>query len=335
MGLASTKEQSVTTAIENQDVTELRTIMRDLTPEQIRTLGKSLATLDENQCTILHYATWQDNPELLAPFLDYADDLELRDGFGWTPLMTAVNRGSKPNVNLLLGRGAKVDCDSCGGMSLIADAMNFSDAELVLILIDHGARVIPTPEMLANGQEQSVFHLLHYAVDDGLPDIAQLLIEKGRIPLNTLDQSGWSPLHLAAGHNNSVMALLLLDKGADVNIRDSNGNTPLAWAREMNGKEVMNELEKRGGVADIEWHGDKLEMKSQDQREAEWAASENDQDTEDQEKKEKVNPVEASRFEIEIEDPKTKQQTSANSKDSNIIDGLQRQRPRPSANTVF
>jgi ankyrin repeat protein len=69
-----------------------------------------------------------DNPEVLAPFLDYADDLEVRDGIGWTPLMTAVNRGSKQNVNMLLARGAKVDCDWAKGMSLIADAMNFNDA---------------------------------------------------------------------------------------------------------------------------------------------------------------------------------------------------------------
>ena len=42
--------------------------------------------------------------------------------------MTAVNRGSKQNVKLLLARGAKVDCDWTKGMSLIADAMNFNDA---------------------------------------------------------------------------------------------------------------------------------------------------------------------------------------------------------------
>jgi ankyrin repeat protein len=68
-----------------------------------------------------------DNPELLAPLLDYADDLEIRDDLGWTPLMTAVNRGSKQNINMLLARGAKIDCDWSGGMSLIADAMNFND----------------------------------------------------------------------------------------------------------------------------------------------------------------------------------------------------------------
>lgn len=88
-----------------------------------------------------------------------------------------------------------------------------------MILIDHGARMTPTPEMLANGQDQNAFYLLHYAVDDGLYDIAKILIERGHIPLNTLDQSGWSPLHLASGHNNLQMVSLLLTKGADVNVR--------------------------------------------------------------------------------------------------------------------
>jgi hypothetical protein len=60
MGAAiATKEQLLTTAIENQDTGELRTILKDLTPEQIRALCKSYATTDDNQCTILHYATWQ------------------------------------------------------------------------------------------------------------------------------------------------------------------------------------------------------------------------------------------------------------------------------------
>ena len=68
-----------------------------------------------------------DNPELLALFLEYADDLEVQDGLGWTPLATAVNRDSKENVKLLLQRGASVDCDSIQGIDLIATAMSFND----------------------------------------------------------------------------------------------------------------------------------------------------------------------------------------------------------------
>ena len=85
--------------------------------------------------------------------------------------------------------------------------------------MDHGAQVSPTPAMLADDNEQKNFYLLHYAVDDGLLDIAKILLERGKISINMLDQSGWSALHLAAGHNNLEMLKLLLDNGADVNIR--------------------------------------------------------------------------------------------------------------------
>ena len=92
-----------------------------------------------HQCRGSSVFLFVDNPDLLAPFLDYADDLEVRDSFGWTPLMTAVNRGSKQNVNLLLGRGAQVDCDWSGGMSLIADAMNYGDTGKIIINIFVGS----------------------------------------------------------------------------------------------------------------------------------------------------------------------------------------------------
>jgi hypothetical protein len=59
MGSTLSKEQLVATALENQDASELRTILKDLTPEQIRALCKSYVPSDETQCTILHYAAWQ------------------------------------------------------------------------------------------------------------------------------------------------------------------------------------------------------------------------------------------------------------------------------------
>jgi hypothetical protein len=101
----------------------------------------------------------------------------------------------------------------------------------------------------------------------------------------------------------------------------------------MNATDVINELVKRGGVADKEWHGEKLEMKTQEQRaEESWAQSENDQDAEDQQEQETNNDVEPDRFEIEIEDSKSKKQNSLNGKDSKVpSDALQRQRPTASA----
>lgn len=42
--------------------------------------------------------------------------------------------------------------------------------------------------------------------------------------------------------------------------KDRDGNTPLAWARETNAEEVIHELEKHGGIADEEWHGEKPKL---------------------------------------------------------------------------
>ena len=80
-------------------------------------------SIDSNECTHLHL--FADNKDLLAVLLDYADGLEVRDGLNWTLLTTAVQRGSKDNVQLLLERGANIDCDAAHGMNLIATAMCF------------------------------------------------------------------------------------------------------------------------------------------------------------------------------------------------------------------
>jgi ankyrin repeat protein len=81
--------------------------------------------------------------------------------------------------------------------------------------MDHGAEIAITPE------NNNGCYLLHFAIDDGLVDMARLLIERGKIPVDTLDQAGWSPLHLAAGHNFLDMVKILVQNGADINIKVS------------------------------------------------------------------------------------------------------------------
>ena len=79
-----------------------------------------------SQSTI-RFRIFLDDENLLEFFLNYTDNLEIRDGLGWTLLTTAVHRGSRENVHLLLNRGARVDSDGLAGMNLIAIAMTFPD----------------------------------------------------------------------------------------------------------------------------------------------------------------------------------------------------------------
>ena len=79
--------------------------------------------------------------------------------------------------------------------------------------MDHGAQV-----KSSSGNENGCY-LLHFAVDEGLINVAKLLIEEGKILVDTLDKSGWSALHIAAGHNFVDFVRLLEKYGADINIK--------------------------------------------------------------------------------------------------------------------
>jgi len=71
---------------------------------------------------------------------------------------------------------------------------------------------------------------LHYVVVDEPANshrsLISELIASGFDP-NQKDNQGWTPLHFAAQEWSEEAAKTLLENGAEVDITDSNGNTPL------------------------------------------------------------------------------------------------------------
>jgi ankyrin repeat protein len=70
---------------------------------------------------------------------------------------------------------------------------------------------------------------LQYAVYYNQTEAVRLLIEKGA-NLNIADENGRTPLLLAVEYNYKDIIHILLDKGADMNIRDKEGYSPLIRA---------------------------------------------------------------------------------------------------------
>ena len=68
---------------------------------------------------------------------------------------------------------------------------------------------------------------LHWAAENGLGDIAALLIEQGA-DANERDHFGNTALHLALAYPDLIE--LLLENGANVNAKNALGNTPLHLA---------------------------------------------------------------------------------------------------------
>lgn len=74
-------------------------------------------------------------------------------------------------------------------------------------------------------------------------DIAQLLLQRGA-DANIQDDGGYIPLHNAARWNSTDVAQCLLLHGADKNIRDGYNRTPLDEARLFKNKGVQQLLEE-------------------------------------------------------------------------------------------
>ncbi len=79
-------------------------------------------------------------------------------------------------------------------------------------------------------------------------DLARLTEDLAENPgdLNLPDDTGLTPLHLAASYCHADVVTLLLDKGAKINVTSQDGATPLHLAAQEGCADVANLLLQRG-----------------------------------------------------------------------------------------
>src|SRR4051812_20221966 len=73
---------------------------------------------------------------------------------------------------------------------------------------------------------------LHWAARTGQADLIRMILQAGHGDCNRLDKSGWAPLSLAIERGHEAVVRLLLDKGADIELKGK-GQMPLLWAAEQ------------------------------------------------------------------------------------------------------
>jgi ankyrin repeat protein len=158
-------------------------------------------------------------------------DLEERDARGRTPLIRAAEAGDLAGVKRLLARGANLEArEHCGWSALLRAAGN-GHLEVVKVLLAHGAQPGVT--------DKAGYSALMVAVGGGGQDslaIVQWLAAAGA-ELDTQDTTlGWSALIWAVKQGNPAMIALLLELGADRELRDHEGLRALDWARRQPGE---------------------------------------------------------------------------------------------------
>lgn len=84
----------------------------------------------------------------------------------------------------------------------------------------------------------------------GLPTVAAILAKSGANP-NLQDVDGYTPMHNAAWHNKTDLIRQLLTYGAKVNVQDITGSTPLRKAAYKGQADAVKHLLSKSCISNI------------------------------------------------------------------------------------
>ncbi|CAM9606854.1 unnamed protein product [Chrysoparadoxa australica] len=170
-------------------------------------------------------------------------DLQERDAMGRMMLSVAAQAGDVGEVEELIGLGSELESRDLDQDTALIIASEFSHADCALALIRAGADLEARNKLGRSA--------LHKACTGPDLTVVHLLLRHGA-EVNTKDSFGYTPL-LEAGRSRGGQdcAMALLEAGADVTNRGWNGNTALHYAACWCWMPVVRLLLQRGADPDV------------------------------------------------------------------------------------
>ncbi|XP_051838651.1 fibronectin type 3 and ankyrin repeat domains protein 1 isoform X2 [Antechinus flavipes] len=187
-----------------------------------------------------HRAVNVNDEELLVRILQGGHvKVDVPNKLGFTALMVAAQKGYLRLVKILITNGTDVNLKNGSGKDSLMLACYAGHLDVVKYLREHGASW--------EARDLGGCTALHWAADGGHADIIEWMIKDG-CKIDVLDTgSGWTPLmRVSAVSGNKEVASLLIDAGADVNVKDKDGKTPLMVAVLNNHEELVQLLLEKG-----------------------------------------------------------------------------------------
>lgn len=227
--------------------------------------------------TALDWAVRENDRDMVDRLIKAGADVKIANRYGVTALYLACVNGSAPMIEKLLSAGADPNSATSEGETALMTVARTGNAEAAKVLIAHGADVNSkeqwrqqTPlmwavaechpdvaqELIAHGADvnaqQVTWHWerqvtkeprekwmplggltpLHFAARQGCLGGVEALLQAGA-QINVTNPNGFSPLLLAIVNAHYDVAAYLVDHGADANITDETGREPLYAAVDM------------------------------------------------------------------------------------------------------
>lgn len=191
-------------------------------------------------------------------------------------LLSAAEQGSKDDITSLLADGADIDARDRNGRTSAMIAVHTKQLDVFECLIEQGADInirdnrLDNPLLYAGAEGMLDFvkvavaagadttitnrfggTALIPAADRGHVDIVKELLTTSDVNIDHVNNLGWTALLEAVilgdgGQKHQAIVKLLIDHGADVNLADSDGTTPLQHAKRRGYQEMIEMLVRKG-----------------------------------------------------------------------------------------
>lgn len=204
---------------------------------------KAIHLNDKNYArwSCMHYAAARGATSVIKRMLDYGADVDQRNAAGRTPLAEAAKRGRLQAVALLLSRSADVNAyGTQSGFTPLHLAAQYNHPAVVRQLLSAGANVNARNQWNQTPLWQAAWQAWHDNTE-----VAHILVAHGA-QIDVADEKGYTPLQMAARAGNVPMVSYLLAQGADVNHANNKGRTPLYQAVVGNNLQAAKLLLKHG-----------------------------------------------------------------------------------------
>ena len=208
--------------------------------------GCDFEALDYEQLTPIFYAISSENLELIKHLLSKGVDLEHKDSQDRTPFYWACCQCTCQIVDFLHEQGCNVNALSKLNRSPLTKAAYLGRTDIVKLLLSYDETLFDLPGNKgrtalhnavwgkAGGREGKI---VGSKKQEDCPEAAQLLIERGA-EINLKDFDGNTPLAIAAASHADKSICLLLSVGADLDTQNNLGETPLSQASRWGHTEV-------------------------------------------------------------------------------------------------
>lgn len=236
--------------------------------------GANPNVADKKGVTALMYATRKNRFQVISTLIEKGAEVNTKDKAGWTALMVAIKKNHVESASLLLEKGADPHVVDPTGWNALNLAALDGSTELVKGLLDHGVDVNDrnvdkkTALMMAakGGKADTIELLIEYHANLTVQDhlgttalmyaaregnaavisrfaqyFAKLPEDKRQSLLDQEDGSEWTALTWAVKKGQLESAVALIDAGADLNHKDSEG-TPILHVAVSNDDQKMVDM---------------------------------------------------------------------------------------------